>query len=139
MREDAPMRLQAVLVLALLIQAQPTYALDAPGLVDRHVEALGGKAKIDAISSLRLGGKITFSFGDQAFELLWSRTTRKPGMVREEASLQGLTAISAHDGQDAWSIQPFEGRREPDHMSADDSKELEQSSEVFGPLVAAKE
>src|SRR5688572_3715445 len=135
------MRLSSVFLLIPLLSspagAQP---IDVKQLTERHVEALGGRAKIDAIASLRLDGKVTFrSFGDNTLDLLWSRTTKKPGMIREEASLQGLTAVFAHDGKEGWSIQPFEGRRDPDRMSLDDAKDLEQQSESFGPLVVAQQ
>src|SRR5688572_9338041 len=133
------MRLQSVVLLTALVVPQGTaYALDVRQLVDKHVEAVGGRAKIDALVSLRVDGKVTFrSYGDLTVELLWSRTSKRPGMIREEASLQGLTAIYAFDGKEGWSIQPFEGRREPDRTSPDDTKDLEQQSEMFGPLAVA--
>ena len=36
---------------------------------------------------------------------------KKPGMIREEGSIQGLTGVFAYDGKEGWSIQPFQGRR----------------------------
>jgi photosystem II stability/assembly factor-like uncharacterized protein len=141
MIKGRPMRLQSVGILTALFAQQSTaYALDVRELVDRHVAAIGGKAKIDALVSMRLLGRVTFrSYGDLTIDLAWSRTTKRQGMIREEASLQGLTAVYAFDGKEGWSIQPFEGRREPDRMSPDDSKDLIQQSESLGPLVEAQQ
>src|SRR5256885_9407723 len=41
---------------------------------------------------------------------------------REEVSLQGLTGIAAYDGKEGWQVQPFQGRKEPEHSSAEDRK-----------------
>jgi len=60
-------------------------------------------------------------------------------MIREEASLQGLTGVSAYDGKEGWQVQPFQGRKEPEHSSPDDSKGLAQRAEFEGPLVGWKE
>src|SRR5262245_29658192 len=112
------MRIQATCALALLLAHAPAArAIDAQELVAKHIEALGGKAKIDALTSLRLVGKVTFGTGDNSIDLTWTRTAKKPGLVREEGSIQGLTAVYAYDGKEGWSIQPFQGRRDPEHMA----------------------
>ncbi len=33
--------------------------------------------------------------------------------MRTEASIQGLTAVQAWDGKEAWQISPFQGRKDP--------------------------
>jgi hypothetical protein len=59
----------------------------------------------------------------------------RPNKVRTEATLQGMTAVNAFDGKEGWRISPFQGRKDPEKMSADDVKELMEDAEIDGPLV----
>jgi hypothetical protein len=64
------------------------------------------------------------------------KTTR--GEYRQEVTLQGLTAVQCFDGHAAWQIQPFEGRKDPSLMSADEAKGLARSADLAFPFVDAK-
>jgi hypothetical protein len=57
------------------------------------------------------------------------------GKVRNEYTLQGLMAVDAFDGKDAWKIDPFQGRKDPARMSADEAKPLVLQSDLDLPLV----
>src|SRR5437667_4552403 len=111
-----------ILVGFLLTLGWAAHALDVEEIVTRHTEALGGKTKLAALQSLRLVGKISFGSGGSSIDLTWTALLKRPGMIREEASLQGLTGVSAYDGKEGWQVQPFQGRKEPEHSSPDDSK-----------------
>jgi photosystem II stability/assembly factor-like uncharacterized protein len=110
-------------------------------LVARNLEARGGRERLAALRSLHLAGKIAVTFGDpdSALELAWTRLAKRPGMIRTEGSVQGLTAIRAFDGRGGWQVNPFFGRREPDRLSADDAKTLARDADLDGPLAGAKE
>src|SRR6476659_10332979 len=60
---------------------------------------------------------------------------KRPNIVREEATLQGMTQIVAYDGTEGWKISPFGGRKDPEKMSADDAKSLIEDADIDGPLV----
>jgi photosystem II stability/assembly factor-like uncharacterized protein/outer membrane lipoprotein-sorting protein len=126
-------------IVVALSYSTAALAVDVDELTAKHVEALGGKAKLAALSSLELSGKLTVGVGDQSFDLTWKRFIKRPGMVRDEASLQGLTAVTSFDGKEGWSVQPFFGRRDPERMSVDDAKQLEEIAELEGPLAGWRE
>src|SRR5947208_7229829 len=46
-----------------------------------------------------------------------------------------MTQGEADDGQEGWKISPFQGRKDPERMSADDVKSLMEDAEIDGPLV----
>jgi hypothetical protein len=47
--------------------------------------------------------------------------------------------VQAYDGQQAWQINPFQGRKDPEKLSADDAKGLAEDAVDFaGPLVDYK-
>jgi len=109
------------------------HALTADELIQKNIEAKGGLAAIQAVKSLRASG--TMDFGGGAFQMAYGLTQARPNLVRTEASIQGLTAIQAYDGEQAWSISPFGGRRDPEKMAADDAKSMVDSADIDGPLV----
>src|SRR5215472_17500350 len=108
-----------ILGLVLLAAVRSACALELDEIVARHTEALGGQSRLAALRSLRLVGKQSFGDGDFNIELVWTALFKRPGMLREEVTLQGLTAISAYDGKEGWQVQPFGGRKEPERSSVD--------------------
>lgn len=119
-------------VAALLLVATSAHALSADELVAKNIEARGGLARIEAIKTLKLEGKLRI--GGQ-FELAFAAYKKAPESVRNEATLQGLTQVQAWDGKEAWQISPFEGRRDPEKMSGDDAKSLADDAAIAGALV----
>jgi hypothetical protein len=126
--------LQGWLGLWLLAVLAPAGAMTADELVAKNIEAKGGLAKMRAIESSRTVGKMQFT-GDFAGELAMSQVVTRSGKLRQEGTLQGLTQISAWDGKEGWQIQPFGGRKDPEKLSADDTKGLVDDADIDGALV----
>ena len=59
----------------------------------------------------------------------------RAGQYRQEVTLQGLTQIQAYDGHQAWQVQPFQGRKDPALMSADEAKGLALAADIDLPFV----
>jgi hypothetical protein len=68
-------------------------------------------------------------------EFTYTQIKKRPGEVRTELTLQGMTVIQAYDGKEGWKVSPFQGRKDPEKMSADDTKSLMEDAEIDGPLV----
>jgi outer membrane lipoprotein-sorting protein len=135
MKRAAALIAGAIALASVSARAQaPTPTAD--DIIARQVAALGGLDKLKAIQSLRFEGKIVVFGG--AIELHFVQYEKRPGQVREEATLQGLTQVQAYDGSGGWQIQPFQGRRDPERMSADDVKGLADDADIDGPLVDYK-
>ncbi|MGH9441496.1 MAG: hypothetical protein ACRD16_04425, partial [Thermoanaerobaculia bacterium] len=133
------LRPAAALLAALLILPGIARALTVDEIIAKNIDARGGEARLKAIQSLRLTGKAVFSFGDNTLEAGWGQLQKRPGMIRTEISLQGLTAVTAYDGREGWSLQPFQGRRDAQRSSADDSRSTAQDADLDGVLVDWKE
>jgi hypothetical protein len=118
----------------LLTAASSAFAYTADELAARNVAAKGGTEKLAALHSLRLTGKVLVN-GD-TLQLGYVATVARPDSVRIEATLQGLTVIQAYDGTQGWKVNPFQGRKDPEKMSADDAKDLsEEAADFTGALV----
>jgi hypothetical protein len=122
--------LLAALVCACLPLLANAYSADE--LIAKNIDARGGAGTLSAIQSLRYTGKFQPGGG---VEFLFSQIVKRPGMVRNELSLQGLTIVQAYDGKEGWRINPFQGRKDPERLSADDLKELIDNADFDGPLV----
>jgi outer membrane lipoprotein-sorting protein len=126
------MRLLAAIL--LLTTASSAFAYTADELAAKNVAAKGGAEKLAALHSLRLTGKVLVN-GD-TLQLGFVATVQRPDSERIEATLQGLTLIQAYDGTQGWKVNPFQGRKDAEQMSADDAKELsEDAADFTGPLV----
>jgi hypothetical protein len=127
-------RLAAILT---VIAAPAAFAYTADELAAKNVEAKGGIDNLHAIKSLRLSGRMRVQA--DTIELGYVTVIKQPGSIRYEASLQGLTQVQAYDGSQAWQINPFQGRKDPEKLSADDAKGLgEDAADFAGPLVDYK-
>lgn len=126
--------MRAIALILLLLAAPAAFAYTAAELAARNVEAKGGAEKLNAIHSLRLSGKLRVN-GD-TLELGLVTLVKRPDSIRYEALLQDLTQVQAYDGKQAWQINPFQGRKDPEKLSADDAKGLgEDAADFNGALV----
>jgi hypothetical protein len=131
--QDTSMR--SLMLVALLSLARGTcFAMTVDELIAKHIEARGGRESLKAIQSLRLTGKLEVS-GDFSAEFAIIRQIRRPNRVRTEATLQGITMVRAWDGREGWAISPLYGRKDPERLSGDESKELIDIADIDGPLV----
>jgi len=104
-------------------------------IIAKNVQARGGMDKIKSVQTIRSTATMTMGPGMEAPGLM---IQKRPDMARLEFTVQGLTAIQAYDGKDAWQIMPFTGKKDPETMSADDKKDLEENGDIDGPLVDYK-
>ena len=129
--------MRRVVAVLMVLTAPNVLAYTADELAAKNVEAKGGVDKINAIQSLRLSGKLRLNGG--TLELGYVTLVKRPGSIRYEAQIQGLTQIQAYDGVQAWQIDPFQGRKDPEKLSVDDAKSLgEDAIDFTGPLVNYK-
>src|SRR6185369_4129028 len=110
--------------IALAVPESPARGATVDDIVAKNIAARGGEAKLKAIKSLRLTGKGSFSFGDNQIDISFGQVQKRPGMIRTETTLQGLTAVEATDGKQAWNLQPFQGRRDAQTESADETRQV---------------
>jgi hypothetical protein len=130
-------------VLMAAVVAIPVYAaaqsrapaLSTEAIVARYIAARGGLPAIHAIRTLKMTG--TMRPGGFDAQLKFVETESRPGSVRIEATLQGLTLVQSYNGSKGWQIQPFQGRKDPEDVSADDAKSLAEEADFDTPLIDA--
>src|SRR5262252_1550989 len=111
---------------ALLATAPPPATPSADQIIAKYVQRVGGMDKIQAVNTLRRTGKLTQSNGSEAIVV---SENKRPNKVRQDFTLQGMTAISAYDGTTGWRVSPFQGKKDPEAMSEDDVKGMVEDSD----------
>ncbi len=127
------------LLLAAALSAVPAKTLTVDEIVARHVEARGGAKNLAALRSLKMTGKMLFGGGDFTVAVEYASIRSRPDRIRTEVTVQGLTAIDAYDGKESWSVDPFQGRRDPFRTSADEARGLSEDADLEGSLVGWRE
>jgi hypothetical protein len=101
-------------------------------VIARHLDARGGVERIAAVQSLRLTGRATAGPAHQAHV---RREIQRPGRIRTEFTLQGVTAVRACDGEACWQVAPLQGVIDPEHMPPEATREALEQADIDGPLV----
>jgi hypothetical protein len=128
------MLVRQIALCSLLLGLAPAgWGITAEELVAKNLEAKGGAAALEAVTSVRRSGKIIRNGGQ--FVLTAMETLARPDSIRQESSIQGLTQVAAWDGKEGWKINPFAGRKDPERVPADDLKGLIEDAVIGGPLV----
>jgi len=115
--------------------AVPASAQTVDEVIAKNLEARGGLDKIKAVQSMKLTGKMTVGPGIEAPVTL---ELKKPSSVRLEITFQGNTGVQAYDGKTGWGISPMAAKKDPEPMSADDLKDMDEQADMDGPLVDFK-
>lgn len=105
----------------------------AEELVAKNTAAKGGLEKIKAIKNYRQTGTVDSG----GFKIQVSSENKRPDLLRQEYTIQGMTQILAYDGSIGWQISPFGGRRDPEMLGEDDMRSLVEDADIDGPLVDA--
>lgn len=118
----------AIVVLTFSLGA---FAQTAEELVAKNLQAKGGLEKIKAIQSVRMSGRQD----NAGFKAAVTQENKRPNLVRETFSLQGMTAVQAYDGASGWQVRPFGGRKDAELMGEDDLRAMLLDADFDGPLV----
>lgn len=117
---------------AMFLVAIPLQAQTADEIIGKYVKTVGGIEKIQSITSLRRTGKFIGGGGFEAPMVLFNK---RPNMVRQEFTMQGLTGISAYNGKIGWKIQPWGGKKDAEPLSEGELKEIVEDADIDGPLI----
>lgn len=117
----------------LCLTTSATFAADPTleEILAQNLEARGGQEAIDAIKTMRATGKMSMGPMEMPMQL----EAREPGQIRMEFTMQGMTAIQAYDGKQAWQIMPFMGKPDPEAMGPDEAKQIKDNGDIKGDLI----
>ena len=103
-------------------------------LIAKANDARGGLARIKAVQSVRMTGRMTMGPGVEAPITL---EMKRPRSTRMEFTVQGQTGVQAYDGKQAWGISPM-GSRKPEPLPDEMARDIDAQADLDGPLVDYK-
>ena len=66
---------------------------------------------------------------------LVTREIKRPGKIRFEFTVQGVTSVFASDGQHGWKVAPLEGKTGPQPLPDEALIDSREQADIDGPLV----
>lgn len=108
-------------------------------LIEKNLEAKGGRETIEAVDSARVSGTMTMGAGGQQMEAPFTLEWKAPDKTRMELTIQGMTMVQAYDGEVAWMLNPFMGQGSAEKMSEEDTAAFKDQADFHGPLLNPEE
>ena len=127
MRKQTLALASIIALCALTLSAQT-----ADEIIAKYVKTIGGLDAINAVHTVKRTGKFT---GGGGFEAVLGEEAKRPNLIRQEFTLQGLTGVTAYDGKTGWKIEPWEGKKDAEALGEDELKEVIEDSDFDGPLI----
>lgn len=118
------------LVVGLLCLVAAASAQTADELVANNLKARGGVEKMKAVNTLKMAGKAYVGINAD-----FSQENKRPNMIRQGFSVQGMTQTMAYDGSVGWKIDPFGGRKDAEMLGEDEMRDLVDNADIDGPFV----
>ncbi|MFP5246834.1 MAG: LolA family protein [Thermoanaerobaculia bacterium] len=107
-------------------------AQTADEIIAKYIETVGGIDRIRATHTIRRTGRFN---GGGGFEAVYAEENKRPNLVRQDFTFQGMTGITAYDGSKGWKIEPWSGKKDPEPLSEDELKGIIDDADFDGPLV----
>ena len=120
----------------LLLLPTLAVAQNVDEIMTRVFMARGGLDRIKSIDSQRISGRI--SFGDISGPFVVE--LKRPLKMHMQLTVQNMTMVRVYDGKSqGWANNPFNGKMNPDEMSEEELKSVNEEADFDGPLVDASE
>jgi hypothetical protein len=104
-------------------------------IIARVLAARGGIGRLHTVRSQRLTGRVAFSPTSGGTIVV---EQRRPGMIREEVTVQGQTVVRAFDGASGWMRAPSGDTTSTSLLTGDDLKNLAAEADFDGALIDAR-
>ncbi len=104
--------------------ASPVTGQTAEDILDKMIEAQGGKAALEKIKDTTLAGTMDIIQMGMSGSLTYYQ--KEPNKMRMDMEFMGMTMTQAYDGENAWGINPQTGAIED--LPEDQAKEMKRQA-----------
>jgi len=119
--------------LCLSLLTGSALAMDKKELIDKAIEAQGGKDLLTGTESMEAHGKALV----QGMEFPFVMYQERPNKLRLEVEVMGMQMIQAYDGEKGWTVNPMAGITEPQEMGEMENKSFKLQADMDGVLIDA--
>jgi hypothetical protein len=100
-------------------------------LLARNLKARGGVARLKAVQVMRFEGTMETAGGTEVPTTIYMA---RPNLIRQEAQVDGRTAVQAFDGRRGWAMNPMMGNS-PIEVPGEIARRMADQADFDGPLV----
>ena len=129
------MRHGVIVLVAVFCLSAFASSQTAEELVNKNIQAKGGMDKIKSAKTRLTVGRVRGGGRRRSTTAAFRQMNMRQDLVRQNVSMQGMTAVQAYDGSVGWQTQPFRGRKDPELMGEDNLRDLLLDADFDGPLV----
>ncbi|MFN8252286.1 MAG: hypothetical protein U0V75_10420 [Ferruginibacter sp.] len=124
------------LFLLSLVFVQFAQAQTVDEVIDKYINAIGGKEKLMAIKTIKMTGNLNV----QGFDVGVVTTASHGVGVRTDISVPGMgEGFQIMTPTKGWGFMPFQGQTAPEEVGEDQVKAGQNSLDLQGPLLNYKE
>ncbi len=120
----------AVVVL-LFVFAQFAQGQTVDEIINKHIDALGGKENLNKIQNVVMEGTMNYQGNDVA--MTFTQVNNK--LSRQDIRAGGMHGFDMMTDKDGWTYMPFFGMSAPEAKPAEDLKLNKADLDIAGPLV----
>ncbi len=112
-----------------------SFAQTVDEIVNKHIEAIGGKENWAKVKTLKTEAKMKAQGAEIQMTIL--QVDKKA--MRQNISLMGMTGYSIITTTEGWNYMPFQGQTKPEPMTADDVKNAQEDLQLQNEFISYKE
>ncbi|MDN3658793.1 hypothetical protein QWZ08_24330 [Ferruginibacter paludis] len=124
-----------LLTIAAVVSAQTIHAQTIDEIVNKYVDALGGKEKLSSLKSVRMEGALNVSGTDVALVI----TKLNMAGQRNDIVAMGMSGYQVYTPAAGWTYMPFMGQSSPEAMKDEEVKTGSGMLDLQGALFNYKE
>ena len=117
-----------------LLWAVAAHAQTVDEIVAKNLQAKGGAEKWQAVSSVKMSGKLMA----QGQEMPLTVYAKRPNFNRQEVTLPDGAVVQAFDGTTAWMINPRTGSSQPQPVPGAPADMMKNAADFDGALINYK-
>lgn len=119
------------LFLAACFTLSVSFAQTADDIINKHINAIGGKDNWIKVTSLVQAGTMSF----QGMDIQMKVSTLHNKASRTDINFMGMNGYQIITNTEGWSYMPFQGQASVEAMTADQVKEQQNMLDVQGVVI----
>ena len=115
----------------LLVFAQFAQGQTVDEVINKHIDALGGRENLNKIQNVVMNGSLSY----QGIDVAMTFTHVNKKLNRQDIDANGMHGFDMLTDKDGWSYMPFFGMSAAEAKNADEVKLNQADLDISGPLV----